>query len=120
MHQELWRAREDRACLAADAATGGLGGRVSAERAAWILVWAMLIARVVLSAYRISRPGLQADETLFVNAAKLRIPGEFITHQIDGIPIMVFPYIGALKSWIYAPIFSLFGSSPLTIRLPVV
>lgn len=97
-----------------------LVGRVSVDRAAWILVWSILIVRVALSMYRISRPGLQADETLFVNAATLRIPGEFVQYSIHGIPILLSPYIGALKSWIYAPIFTLFGNSALTIRLPVV
>jgi 4-amino-4-deoxy-L-arabinose transferase-like glycosyltransferase len=33
---------------------------------------------------------------------------------------MIFPYIGALKAWIYAPIFRLLGISALTIRLPVI
>lgn len=99
---------------------GRLGARISAERAAWIFVWSLVVIRVAVSVFRISRPGLQADETLFVNAATLRIHGEFIQYQIHGIPILVSPYIGALKSWIYAPIFSLFGGSALTIRLPVI
>jgi 4-amino-4-deoxy-L-arabinose transferase-like glycosyltransferase len=99
---------------------GRLRSLVSAERAAWMFVWSLVAVRIALSVYRISRPGLQADETLFVNAATLRIPGEFIQYQIGGIPILVSPYIGALKSWIYAPIFSVFGGSALTIRLPVI
>jgi hypothetical protein len=85
-----------------------------------MVVWSLVVLRVAVSVYRISRPGLQADETLFVNAATLRLPGEFIQSQLGGIPILVSPYIGALKSWLYAPIFSLFGASALTIRLPVV
>lgn len=36
-----------------------------------------------------------------------------------GIPLMIFPYIGALKSWIYIPIFALCGVSAESIRLPV-
>ena len=60
------------------------------------------------------------DETLFVNAATLRIPNLYIVHQFHGIPLMVFPYIGALKSWLYAPVFGVFGTSPTTIRLPAV
>ena len=99
---------------------GRFGTRISVERAAWIFVWSLVVIRVALSVYRISRPGLQADETLFVNAATLRIPGDFIQYQIAGIPILVSPYIGALKSWIYAPIFSIFGASALTVRLPVI
>jgi hypothetical protein len=37
-----------------------------------------------------------------------------------GIPLMVFPYIGALKAWTYIPIFALFGVSAVSIRLPAV
>jgi 4-amino-4-deoxy-L-arabinose transferase-like glycosyltransferase len=37
-----------------------------------------------------------------------------------GVPLNIYPYIGALKSWLYAPIFSLFGTSAATVRIPVV
>jgi 4-amino-4-deoxy-L-arabinose transferase-like glycosyltransferase len=85
-----------------------------------VVLGGLLVARVVLSLDGISRPGLQYDETLFVNAATLRIPGLFLTHSVHGIPLMVFPYIGALKSWLYDPLFAVFGTSPTVIRLPVV
>jgi hypothetical protein len=84
------------------------------------LVGALVIVRTMLSAYMISRPGLQYDETLFVNAATLRIPGDFLLHSLGGVPLMVFPYIGALKSWLYDPIFAAFGTTPTVIRLPAV
>jgi hypothetical protein len=60
------------------------------------------------------------DETLFINAATLRIPNLYLLHSFHGIPLMVFPYIGALKSWLYAPLFSVFGTSAAIIRIPVV
>lgn len=90
----------------------------SGDRTGWTIVVALLVIRTAIGRYRIALPGLQNDEVLFVNAATLRIPSIFITHTIDGIPLMVFPYIGALKSWLYAPVFSLFGTSPTTIRFP--
>jgi hypothetical protein len=65
-------------------------------------------------------PGLSYDETLFVNAATLRLPNWFMPHQVLGIPLWVYPYIGALKSWLYAPIFSLFGTAAATVRVPMV
>src|SRR5438128_4307757 len=48
----------------------------------------------------ISRPGLQYDETLFVNAA---LGGRhdyraFIYDRLLGVPTMLMPYIGALKA----------------------
>jgi 4-amino-4-deoxy-L-arabinose transferase-like glycosyltransferase len=33
---------------------------------------------------------------------------------------MDFPYVGALKSWLYTPLFSVFGTSAAVIRIPVV
>lgn len=81
----------------------------------------MLVAiRVGLSLHAIGLPGVQQDETLFVNAATLRIPGVYIQDSFHGIPLMIFPYIGALKSWLYDPLFAIFGTSPTAIRLPAV
>ena len=86
----------------------------------WTVVVTLLAIRVGLSWHAIGDPGLQQDETLFVNAATLRIPGVNITHSLFGIPVMVFPYIGALKSWIYDPLFAVFGHSATVIRIPAV
>lgn len=94
--------------------------QIRAVHLLWLTLVTLLIARVVLSAIAISRPGLNYDETQFVNAATLRIPGLWIFHSVAGIPLMVYPYTGAVKSWLYDPIFAVFGTSPASIRLPVV
>ena len=68
----------------------------------------------------LSDPGLQYDELLFVNA----VLGDsypyhgFIYSAPLGIPTMLMPYIGALKAWLYTPIFSVFGVTVDSIRLP--
>ena len=70
----------------------------------------------------LSDPGLEYDELLFVNAA-LGDPHPyhgFIYSEAFGIPTMLMTYIGALKAWLYAPIFTLFGVSIDTIRIPAV
>ncbi|HTU79967.1 MAG TPA: glycosyltransferase family 39 protein [Solirubrobacteraceae bacterium] len=70
----------------------------------------------------LSDPGLQYDELLFVNGA-LGDPypyHDFIYREALGIPTMLMPYIGALKAWLYAPIFSVFGVSVDTIRIPAI
>jgi 4-amino-4-deoxy-L-arabinose transferase-like glycosyltransferase len=90
------------------------------ERLVWTAVVGLLAIRVGLSWHSIGDPGLQQDETLFVNAATLRVPGVNITHSLLGVPVMVFPYIGALKSWIYDPLFAVFGNSATVIRVPAV
>jgi 4-amino-4-deoxy-L-arabinose transferase-like glycosyltransferase len=70
----------------------------------------------------ISNPGLEYDELLFVNGA-LGAPYHyqgFIYHEAWGIPTMLMAYIGALKAWLYYPIFTIFGVSVDSIRLPAV
>jgi hypothetical protein len=62
----------------------------------------------------IETPGLYYDEALFVNAAT----GGDVAKRIANIPVMIMPYIGALKGWIYYPIFKIFGIDYLSIRLP--
>jgi hypothetical protein len=60
------------------------------------------------------------NELDFVNAAQGAPDNTMIYMRLGPVPLLVFPYIGALKAWIYTPIFRLFGVSALTIRLPAV
>lgn len=64
--------------------------------------------------------GLAYDESLFINAAVLRSENTFIARHFRGIPLMLMSYIGALKSWIYIPIFKIFGVNIYSVRLPMV
>src|SRR5437764_7405456 len=82
--------------------------------------WAALAAALIfisLAAYRIQLPGLYYDELAFVNAAQGGADNTFIHMQLGSVPFLVFPYMGALKAWVYAPVFRFFGVSALTIRL---
>jgi 4-amino-4-deoxy-L-arabinose transferase-like glycosyltransferase len=76
----------------------------------------------VLTAGRsIDLPGLQYDEILFVNAATGEpTNGLFVWRRVLGVPIMVMPYMGAVKAYLYYPVFKVFGVSPATIRWPVI
>lgn len=82
----------------------------------WELValFGACVVYVAMATYRLDRPGLYYDEIIFVGPAA----GERPYRLLFGLPIMVFPYIGALKSWIFTPIFALFGVSNVSIRLP--
>jgi hypothetical protein len=83
-----------------------------------------IILYLFLSLTYLSLPGLQYDETNFVDAATGQHGPVFIAYEkkILGtkIPLMILSYIGALKSGIFAPIFILFGRSATTVRLPVI
>lgn len=75
---------------------------------------------ISLAAYRIQLPGLYYDEVAFVNAAQGAPDNTFIYKRLGPVPVLIMPYLGALKAWIYAPIFYILGTSPLTVRLPAI
>jgi len=63
--------------------------------------------------------GIQNDEALF--AAPLFDPrsGYVIKIGHSHLPIMLMSYLGTLKSWIYVPIFQLFGTGISAVRDPM-
>jgi hypothetical protein len=100
-----------------------IAGRRDASWKEWLPIWLAIAAACVfvcLAAYRIELPGLYYDELDFVNAALGAPDNTFIRLRLGPLPILIFPYMGALKAWGYAPIFRLFGVSALTIRLPAI
>jgi 4-amino-4-deoxy-L-arabinose transferase-like glycosyltransferase len=100
---------------------------IGARRLTWRRVAVLVIALatlvfVVVNCVGLADPGLEYDELLYVNGA-LGVPHAFrgfIYSEAFGIPTMLMPYIGALKAWLYAPIFAIFGVSPDSVRIPVV
>jgi hypothetical protein len=75
---------------------------------------------VLVASHRIELPGLYMDELDFVNAAQGAHDNTMIHMRLGSVPLFIMPYLGALKAWIYTPVFALFGVSPLTIRLPAI
>lgn len=75
---------------------------------------------VLLSLIHLDKPGIHYDEILFGNAALGGIDGSFITKKFGSLPIMLMPYVGALKAYIYYPIFKIFPVSAHTIRIPAI
>jgi hypothetical protein len=75
---------------------------------------------IVIATYRIELPGLCMDEVDFVNAARGAPDNTMIHMRIGSVPLLIMPYLGALKAWVYAPVFRILGVSALTIRLPAI
>lgn len=74
-----------------------------------------------LSLYKLDYFGLDYDELLFVNAALGDLDGAtFVQQKWGNVVIIVFNYIGALKSWLYIPIFKIFDVTPWSVRIPVI
>jgi 4-amino-4-deoxy-L-arabinose transferase-like glycosyltransferase len=99
----------------------GLLPRLVSSPVSWIVAVAVAFFLAVTVA-GLSDPGLQYDELLFVNAALggSHAYHDFIYSEALGVPTMLMPYIGALKAWLYAPVFSVFGVSVDSVRLPAV
>ena len=100
-----------------------IAGRRDASSKERLPIWLAIAAACVfvfLNAYRIELPGLEFDEIVFVDAAQGNPNAAWFHMRLGSVPLFVFPYMGALKAWIYAPVFRLFGTSALTIRLPII
>src|SRR5256885_16702134 len=69
----------------------------------------------------IPQAGIQNDEALFASGiyeqAGIAHGVKIFGHRI---PLMLNSYLGALKSWVYAPIFRFWRPSPWSLRVPVI
>jgi len=69
----------------------------------------------------IPRFGIEVDEALIASSGAYPHAGlaQQVTVFGHSVPLMIMSYVGALKSWIYMPIFGVFTPSTLSLRLPV-
>lgn len=80
-----------------------------------------LLLFAILASLYLDKPGLQTDEILFANLSLGEINHTtYIARKIGGITFFVISYIGALKSWIFIPIFKVFGFNYFSIRFPMI
>jgi hypothetical protein len=88
----------------------------------WLVLLApltVIVCYILIASYKLRYPGVMYDEALYVNAALGGVDKTtFMTMTFHGFPILLMPYIGALKSYIFFPIFALFKVSPITMRFP--
>jgi len=68
----------------------------------------------------LARLGVQNDEALFANGIYKPYAVAYV-YQIghSRIPLMLMSYLGTLKSWIYRPIFQVFGAGMEAMRAPM-
>jgi len=85
-----------------------------------VLPFVFIFIYIVIASFQLLSPGLNYDELLFTNAALGPIDHNFVDVRIGNFPLMLMNYIGALKAYIYYPIFKLFGVSAFTIRFPMI
>jgi hypothetical protein len=86
----------------------------------WLCVFLSCLGFVLAGWAFIPYNGIETDEAMVclpifgVAASEFRIR---ISHRI--VPLMLMDYVGALKSWLYWPIFEFFKPSPESLRWPV-
>ena len=80
----------------------------------------MGVALLALQLFFLAGPGIEEDEALFVGPFVDKTPSLYEWHVGHfRIPVMTMDYIGALKSWLYWPIFRLWTPDVWSMRLPV-
>lgn len=86
----------------------------------YVLLLAILVALLAIEVAFLPMPGIQEDEALFLLPFLHGHPPLYSwTVGNVQVPLMLMDYIGALKTWIYWPIFRIWRPSILSIRLPV-
>jgi hypothetical protein len=84
---------------------------------AFLLIVFFVLAGFCLLAY----PGIQVDEVLFGSAIyDAQRTASWVSIFKKPLPMMVMSYIGALKAWIYAPIFKVWRPSVYSVRVPMI
>ncbi|MCC7326914.1 MAG: glycosyltransferase family 39 protein [Burkholderiales bacterium] len=78
---------------------------------------------LVLATVALDKPGYYYDEVIFVPVS-LRVLGycdvdAAVTVQFGCLPLLqTLGYVGAVKAWLHAPLFAVFGTNVWTVRLP--
>jgi hypothetical protein len=78
---------------------------------------------LALATVALDKPGYYYDEVIFVPVS-LRVLGHCdvdaaVTRQVGCLPLMqTLGYVGAVKAWLHAPLFAVFGTNVWTVRLP--
>lgn len=80
----------------------------------------IIFAYFLIALSKINWLGLQFDEVIFSNIAWGGIDNSIIFKKLFSIPVMIMPYMGALKSYVYYLIFHIFGASVISVRLPMI
>ncbi len=80
---------------------------------------------LLLATVALDKPGYYYDEVIFVPVS-LRVLGHCdvdaaVSLSAGCLPLLqTLGYVGAVKAWVHAPLFALFGTSIWTVRLPAI
>ena len=94
---------------------------ITPMRLSWLLILPFVVYFVVAGILLLPYPGMENDESLF--ASGIYAPEQMEAHVRifkQSICTMIMSYIGALKTWLYVPIFALWKPWSTSLRLPMV
>jgi hypothetical protein len=84
-------------------------------------VFASLLAFVSVCLAFVNQVGFEDDEALIASGVYSKTAA---VHRVaifgHNIPVMLINYVGALKSWVYGPIFHFWKPSPASLRAPAI
>jgi hypothetical protein len=93
----------------------------SARRVAPVLLTAASLLFAARGLVLIPLAGIQDDEALFTHPLFMpALAPDTLAIFHHHLPLMVFPYTGALKTYLYWPILRIFGSNAYSLRFPMV
>jgi Dolichyl-phosphate-mannose-protein mannosyltransferase len=84
----------------------------------WALAVCPLLLFAAIGLLILPRAGFEVDEVMFVYGWWHPTSGRATVFH-HHMPSMLMSYVGAVKSWLYAPIISAFGVSEWSVRVPV-
>ena len=85
-----------------------------------VAVFAFCLVFILAGLSLIPLLGIQNDEALFAYGIFPPIGGTYVVHWgPSAVPLMIMSYVGALKAWIYRPLFAAFGTSVWVVRVPM-
>lgn len=84
------------------------------------LVGIVILLYIVVAVSRINWLGLQYDEVLWANVGQGIVNDSFVTQRIGKYPVMMMPYIGALKGYLYFVLLRIFPPTVELARLPMI
>ena len=85
-----------------------------------IVVTLLCVVQALVLWQHLDRPGLYYDEIIFVSAAVGGVTDQFVSLRVWGVPMMLMPYIGALKAWVWSPIFAIWDVDSSSVRIPAI
>src|SRR6476619_4843116 len=89
-------------------------------RRVYLLILPFIVYMIAAGVLLLPYPGMENDESLF--ASGIYAPEQMESHvRVFGhsVCVMIMSYIGALKTWLYIPIFKLWQPWSTSLRLPM-